>query len=148
MKNSSFILILTLIVFGIFVSCNNNTSVVNNPATADGTGNSGSLPVLSLEFDEFDFGKVIQGEKVSIPFKFKNTGGSALVIATANAGCGCTVPNYPKTPINPGEEGVIEVSFNSSGKRGSQNQKVSLTANTSPTTTVLTIKANVVSPEN
>ncbi len=124
------------------------TDVVNNPATADGNSDFSTLPVMSFNFTEHDFGQVIQGEKVSIAFKFKNKGQSDLVISAANAGCGCTVPNFPRHPIKPGDEGVIEVLFNSSSKRGFQNQRISVVTNTQPNTTVLTIKANVVVPEN
>lgn len=137
------------------ISCNNSskqegvsTDVVNNPATADGNSDTSAIPVIKFNFEEHDFGQIIQGEKVSIAFKFKNIGKADLVIAAANAGCGCTVPNYPKNPIQPGKEGVVEISFNSAGKRGFQSQRVSIVANTQPNTTVLTLKANVVVPEN
>lgn len=148
-----FILLFSALLLFSLTACNNagdkdiSTKVVNNPATADGTSDTGILPVMSFGFLEHDFGQVIQGEKVSIAFKFKNTGGGDLVIAAANAGCGCTVPNYPKNPIKPNEEGVVEVSFNSAGRRGFQSQRISVVANTQPNTIVLTIKANVVVPE-
>jgi len=150
MKNHNLIMFLTIIVFALIIACNSNdsSSVVNNPASADGANNNSTLPEMSFDFVEYDFGKVIQGEKISIGFKFKNNGGAPLVITTASAGCGCTVPSFPKKPINPGENGVVEVLFNSTGKKGLQNQKVSIVANTTPTTTVLTVKANVVTPEN
>ncbi|MDD3876965.1 MAG: DUF1573 domain-containing protein [Bacteroidales bacterium] len=122
------------------------TTVVNNPNSADGTVAEGSLPVLKFDKTEHDFGQLIQGERVSYAFKFKNEGTSDLVIASANAGCGCTIPNYPRQPIAPGESGVVEVSFNTNGKSGFQNQRVSIVANTQPNTTVITIKANVVIP--
>ncbi len=49
-------------------------------------------------------------------FKFKNTGQSVLIINQVFASCGCTVPVYPKNPIKPGESGVIEVTYNGTGK--------------------------------
>ena len=154
MKTISYKLFLLVIMVSV-LSCHNSskkeevtTDVVNNPATADGKTDLSSLPVIKFAFVDHDFGQIIQGERVSIAFKFKNTGKSDLVIASANAGCGCTVPSYPKNPIKPGEEGAVEISFNSSGKRGFQSQRVSVVANTQPNTTVLSIKANVVVPEN
>ncbi len=49
-------------------------------------------------------------------FKFTNTGQSPLIINQVFASCGCTVPSYPKTPIKPGESGVIEVTYNGTNK--------------------------------
>jgi len=154
MKTSLYLL-LAFNVLLVTMSCHNTTKqegvtteVVNNPASGSGVSDTSSLPVMKFGFLEHDFGQIIQGEKVSIAFKFKNTGKSDLVIASANAGCGCTVPSYPKNPIKAGAEGAVEISFNSSGKRGFQSQRVSVVANTQPNTTVLTIKSNVVVPEN
>ena len=39
-----------------------------------------------------------------------------LVINQAIASCGCTVPEYTKTPIQPGEKGEIKVTYNGTGK--------------------------------
>ena len=32
------------------------------------------------------------------------------------ASCGCTVPQYPKEPIKPGESGEVTVTYNGAGK--------------------------------
>ena len=85
---------------------------------------------------------------MSFPFVFKNTGKSDLLIFNATASCGCTVPEYPKKPIHPGDEGKIIVSFNTEGKNGVQKKTVTLMANTQPNTKVLTIKAEVYKPRN
>lgn len=49
-------------------------------------------------------------------FTFTNKGDQPLVINQAVASCGCTVPSYTKTPIKPGEKGVISVTYNGQGK--------------------------------
>ncbi len=54
--------------------------------------------------------------KVSCTFTFTNVGDGPLVIHQAIASCGCTVPQYPKEPIQPGESGVITVTYNGAGK--------------------------------
>ena len=56
------------------------------------------------------------GTKVTCKFKFKNTGDGPLVIHQAIASCGCTVPQYPKEPIKPGESGEVTVTYNGAGK--------------------------------
>lgn len=54
--------------------------------------------------------------KVSCIFEFTNIGTMPLVINQAIASCGCTVPEYPKAPIKPGEKGQIKVTYNGAGK--------------------------------
>ncbi len=49
-------------------------------------------------------------------FKFKNTGQVPLIINQVFASCGCTVPTYPKEPIQPGKSGVIEITYNGTNK--------------------------------
>ena len=88
-----------------------------------------------------------EGDKVSYEFKFKNVGKSPLIISSASASCGCTVPDYPKAPIAPGGEGVISVVFNSEGRPGMQNKIVTVTANTIPQYTELNILGSVLAKE-
>ena len=54
--------------------------------------------------------------KVTCVFNFTNVGTLPLVINQAIASCGCTVPEYPKTPIKPGEKGQIKVTYHGAGK--------------------------------
>jgi hypothetical protein len=139
-----------------FTSCNNtqssdgkpiSTDVVRNPNSASGDGDFEELPVFLFEKEEHDFGKIIQGVKVSYSFMFTNTGNSDLLISKAKASCGCTNLIYPKKPIPPGEKGTIKVTFDSSGRKGFQNKIITLIANTQPNTKVLKIKAQVMLPE-
>src|SRR5215203_2440748 len=58
-------------------------------------------------------GKIKNGEKVQISFRFKNTGTKQLVITSVIVSCGCTVADKPDQPIAPGEEGTIKAEFNS-----------------------------------
>ena len=108
-----------------------------------------SGPITKIEFEEevFDFGEVMDGDKVKHEYKFKNTGTEPLIISNAKGSCGCTVPSWPREPIPAGEEGVIMVQFDSKnkGKVGGspQSKRVTLTANTDPVNTYLTIKGTV-----
>ncbi|MEM8526728.1 MAG: DUF1573 domain-containing protein [Bacteroidota bacterium] len=102
-------------------------------------------PTTSMTFEEmtYDFGSVAEGEKVRHVYKFKNTGDEPLVISNARGSCGCTVPQWPQEAIAPGESNEIVVEFNSKGKPGPQTKTVTITANTEPVTTKLTIKGTV-----
>ena len=124
------------------------TDVVNIPSTASGeAADPGSQPVVTFEKESHDFGKITQGEKVSYSFKFKNTGGSDLVISSAQGSCGCTVPDYPKKPIPPGEEGKIDVVFDSNGKSGKTSKTVTVVTNANPASRVLTVSTEIIVPE-
>jgi len=104
-------------------------------------------PVFSFEDTEFDFGTVNEGDIVNHTYLFTNTGKSPLVIDKATASCGCTVPDWPKQPIGPGETGEIKVMFNTSNKPNQQIKTISIIANTEPTLTRLRIKG-FVTPKN
>lgn len=111
------------------------------------TENVESTTTIAYAEEVFDFGTITEGEKVTHVFNFTNTGDADLVIVSAKGSCGCTVPEWPKEPIAPGEEGKISVVFNSEGKKGMQNKRVSIVANTEPSTTAVTLKGEVISPE-
>ena len=106
-------------------------------------------PLTSIEFEEdtYDFGEVMEGEKVVHIYKFKNTGKEPLVISNAKGSCGCTVPEWPREPIPVGGSGEIRVQFDSKGKGkvggATQSKRVTLTTNTDPQNTYLTIKGKV-----
>ncbi|MDB4297625.1 DUF1573 domain-containing protein [Flavobacteriaceae bacterium] len=88
--------------------------------------------ITSLSFDKiiYSFDTIKQGEKVNITFEISNTGTEDLQIEKALATCGCTVPNWPKQAIKPGEKGTMYVVFDSNKKRGVQNKVITVFANT------------------
>jgi hypothetical protein len=119
--------------------------VINNPNSASGTREN-VLPVIEFEKDLHDFGKLIAGEKAVFTFKFKNAGKSDLVISQVKSSCGCTVPKFTKDPIEPGGEGQIKVTFDSSGRSGIQNKAITVVYNGQPNSAIVRIKAQVISP--
>jgi hypothetical protein len=94
------ILATILSVFGLF-------------AFAAGSGEA----EIKFEKTSHNFGTFPESSpKVTCTFKFTNTGDKLLVIHQAMASCGCTVPQFPKEPIKPGESGEITVTYNGAGK--------------------------------
>ena len=99
---------------------------------------------IQFEATEINFGEVKEGATVSKIYKFKNTGKRRLMIEKVEGSCGCTVAEWPKYPVEPGETAEIKVNFNSLGKRGEQDKIITVTANTEPVQTILRIKGKVV----
>ncbi len=126
-----------------------STDDVRFPASGYEDVDAGELAAIEFTTTHFDMGQVVQGAKVSHRFTFKSTGGSALVLTDVRGSCGCTVGKaWPKHPIKPGEKGEIEVVFDSEGRHGRQEKTVTVTANTTPPSTVLTLSGDVVGPAN
>ena len=115
-----------------------------NTNTAESTSEKKSGPNFSFNKELHDFGQLVDGEKVSYSFTFTNSGDAPLIISSAKGSCGCTVPDWPRDPIAPGESGSIDVTFNSSGRSGKQNKAVTLTANTNPSRKVINITSEVI----
>jgi hypothetical protein len=122
--------------------------LVTNPITASGKKATGSLPEIVFEQTKHDFGIMMQGEKLSYTFKFTNTGGSDLIISSVSSSCGCTIADWTKPPVKPGEKGKVEVVFNSAGKTSSQSKTVKVLSNAQPNTIDLEITAEVYVPDS
>ncbi len=104
---------------------------------------TGPFAEMTFEEETYDFGKVIVGGKLSHTFKFTNTGEVDLLITKAKGNCGCTVADYPKNAIKPGQGGEISVTFDTSGRMGTHKKSVFITANIEKKTKRIFIKANV-----
>ncbi len=129
----------------VLSSCGGNGS---DPKASVSSEVVGQTTEMNFENDTYDFGVIQQGQKAEHVFVFTNTGEHELVIANAKGSCGCTVPEWPSEPIKPGESGEIKVVFDSTGKSGKQEKKVTITANTDPIETELIIKGEIETPED
>ena len=137
--------LLTVLTLSFFVialvelSGVSKTAIINKYGSSDEHAHSietptsklANVPKTTMEFEEtkHSFGTIVEGEKARYAFKFKNTGTNPLVITNAVASCGCTVPSYPKEPIQPGSSGEVVVEFNSKGRVGQQHKNVLVYSN-------------------
>jgi len=103
-----------------------------------------------IEFDTavFDFGTILQGEQVGTSFTFKNTGKVDLIIQKVETSCGCTVPEYDRSPVAPGATGTIRVRFDSDNKDGAQYKTVKVKTNCKDNIFELVLKGTVRTIEN
>ncbi|MBR4440010.1 MAG: DUF1573 domain-containing protein [Bacteroidales bacterium] len=77
----------------------------------------------------FNFGTILEGEQVSTEFVYRNTGKADIIISKIETSCGCTVPEYDKDPVRPGDKGSIRVRFDSNGKSGTQYKTIRIFSN-------------------
>lgn len=91
------------------------------PAAPAPTGTATSAPAPApapqadpgYKFDKLDhnYGTIAKGAEPYCEFRLTNTSKAPLVIASAVGSCGCTVPEYPKEPIAPGQTVIIKVRY-------------------------------------
>jgi Protein of unknown function (DUF1573) len=103
--------------------------------------------VLTFEKELHDFGSVPEGTLATHEFRFRNTGNQPIIIANVQASCGCTTPDWTKTPVLPGKTGMVKAVYSSAGRPGVFNKTVTVTSNATTPSTVLTIKGNVLNKE-
>lgn len=142
------ITVLCCSVLLLLTSCGGNsdqldTDIIHNPNSASGYDAGEKMPQIAFDEDMHDFGRLSAGENVSYSFKFVNKGNADLVISGCDASCGCTVADYPKDRIKPGEGGYVTISFKSAGMSGQQFKDVVVSTNGQPASTKLRIHAEV-----
>ena len=136
------IIIVFLVLVAITTSyCGRGTS--SKSASSSAAALTGTSEIVFREY-QHDFGKVSEGEKVSYTFTFDNKGTGNLVIASATTTCGCTIPKYDSKPILPGDNGSLEVIFDTSGRDGMQTKTITVRSNASKPVVLLKITAEVV----
>lgn len=139
-QDSSFKLKLVALIFGLMlVSCHSGTKKTEPTTNSDESG------VAKFVFSEeiHNFGSLKAGELVSFTFVFKNEGTKTLTITEIDSGCGCTEVIIPDKTIDPGQEGQIQVIYNSAGEVGRQLKTITLTSNAETPKKQLMIRANV-----
>lgn len=100
-------------------------------------------PKIEFSKETHDYGEVKYGGNGTCTFTFTNTGTEPLIISNARGSCGCTVPEWPKQPIAPGEKAVITVRYDTK-RSGPINKSVTIQSNAvNNPTVILKIKGNV-----
>ena len=79
------------------------------------------------------FGKIQEGQKLDVSFRFKNAGDKPLVITRVQPSCGCTIAEQPTEPVLPQKEGIIKAVFDSDRHVGINNKTLFVFANTKGT---------------
>ncbi len=97
---------------------------------------------LSFEKIEHDFGKIQQNGNGTYSFVFTNNGNEPLILTNVRSSCGCTVPKWPREPIQAGKSAKIDVKYDTR-RIGIFSKSISVYSNASDKATVLRIKGEV-----
>ena len=70
-------------------------------------------PAPNVKWSEVvhDFGDISQNVPVTHKFTFVNTTNDIVIITNVKPSCGCTVANFTKTPVKPGETAFVEAKY-------------------------------------
>jgi len=90
-----------------------------------------------------DLGKIEQGKPVTITYEFINTGKVPLIITNVKPSCGCTNPEFSKTPVAPNQKGYVKATFNAAAA-GTFSKTVTVTSNAITEDKVLQFKGEVI----
>lgn len=133
-----------LFVGGVAMAQSNKEQMhmaTTTPQAAPAPANNVKAEDMVFNTDTHDFGTVPEGPAATYEFKFKNKSKEPILLQRVQASCGCTTPTYSKEPVLPGKEGIIKASFNTQGRAGTFDKKITVVSNAG--TKVLTIKGEV-----
>jgi hypothetical protein len=99
---------------------------------------------MKWEQTTIDFGKIPKGKPVTADFILTNTSMVPLIINSVSTSCGCTVADYPKEPVLPGNTAKISATFNAASE-GPFQKSVLVSSNATEGRSTLIIKGEVLS---
>ncbi len=120
-------LLFTFLTGALFAACSGGK---NDKAIATAMTDSAHFTTIQWLDSVRDYGKIPEGQKLDVSFRFVNTGSLPLVIGRVQPSCGCTIAEQPQEPVAPGKEGVIRAHFDSDGRTGINHKTLFVFANT------------------
>lgn len=113
-----FVLICTLFLMGTIAFAQSETTTEKQNG-----------PEITFKETNHDFGEIQFKGNGTYEFEFANTGNEPLILAQPKSSCGCTVPEWPRQPILPGESNVIKVTYKNTDRPGNFNKYVTVFSN-------------------
>lgn len=102
-------------------------------------------PQIVFESETYDYGKIFVNGDGNSMFRFTNTGNEPLLLTSVRAGCGCTVPDWPRAPILPGDTAVINVNYITLSRPHTINRSIVVTTNAvNKPTVILRLRGEVI----
>lgn len=104
--------------------------------------NNPNAPIIKFDKEVHDYGEIEQNANGQCEFKFTNEGKEPLILSNVRSSCGCTVPEWPRNPIMPGQSDVIKVKYDTK-RVGPINKTITVYSNSSVATVTLRITGKV-----
>ena len=125
-KNTIIIFLIGAIIIlgGVLVFSN----IQNNSSNAT-QNNSGPQPRILVSEQEWDFGKVVQGEKPTHTFIIKNGGEGDLIIERIKESCECIEASITTSRIQPGESAELKVTYDTTDYQGKDEKHIHIYSN-------------------
>jgi len=136
MKTLKISLLAMALTFGV-------VSVAEAQVAANAPAKINIVSPVKWKSDMIELGDIPQNKPKPIEFEFVNTGKTDIVITNVQPTCGCTVADYTKTPIKPGEKGKVNATFNAATK-GAFSKTIKVTTNADATPKSLSFKGTVI----
>ncbi len=128
------IILLTLVQFSA------GSLVGQTPDPTDG-------PKIKFDKEIHDYGDVYMYGDGNCIFKYTNTGTEPLLLNNVKAGCGCTVPDWSREPLMPGETASIKVRYTTLNRPHKIYRSIVVTSNAvNKPSVILKLKGNVIEP--
>jgi len=107
------------------------SNIQNNPTDTSSTtqNNYGPQPRILVSEEEWDFGKVIQGEKPSHVFIVKNEGEGDLIIESIKESCPCIEVSISTTLIQSGKSAELKASYDTTDYEGKDEKHIHIYSN-------------------
>jgi len=121
---------LLALLSALITGCGDSDASTGEAGTTTATAKADEITTIQWIDSVRNYGKITEGQQLEVSFRFKNTGDKPLVIKSVQPACGCTAAAPPDKPVLPGEEGVINATFNSQGRVGSNSKDITVIANT------------------
>ncbi len=106
------------------------------------TPDNTNAPEFQWQEETHDFGTIPQGTPVQNKFEFANTGKEPLIISNVQKTCGCTITDWTKEPIMPGQKGMVMAEFNAA-KEGPFTKAITVQSNAKTPNVKLYFKGTV-----
>ncbi|MCQ2198133.1 MAG: DUF1573 domain-containing protein [Paludibacteraceae bacterium] len=117
--------------------------VPNNASVKSDKSEDAGQAVIEFKKTTHNFGTFPEENgRVQCQFVFVNKGTTDLILQKVRASCGCTTPDWTKTPVAPGDSGVVNATYNASGRPGAFTKTITVTSNAGEQR--LTIKGEVI----
>jgi hypothetical protein len=115
-------------------------NLVSEPAKSTIQG----IGVMEFIYDVHNFRSISEkGGLVFHDFKFINLGKGPINITDVITSCGCTQSNWTRTPIKPGDTGVVRATFDPNGRVGEFEKTLTVVSDGSPNSYAIRIKGHV-----